>query len=140
MSVYLLDTDTVTLVQAGHTTLLANMRARLDANINISALSIQEQMQGWLGRLNRLQAPPQMAAWYDRFVHYLFPIWKRFTILPFTEPAIRRFEHLKSLRLNVGPMDLRIAAVALENGLIVVTRNRRDFGRVPGLVSDDWSV
>lgn len=70
----------------------------------------------------------------------MFPVWKRHPLLSFPEPAILRFENLRSLRLNVGLLDLRIAAVALENGLTVVTRNRRDFGRVPGLATEDWSV
>jgi tRNA(fMet)-specific endonuclease VapC len=54
--------------------------------------------------------------------------------------AIARFDLLRSLRLNIGRMDSRLAALALDAKLIVVTRNTRDFGRVPGLQTEDWTV
>ena len=50
-----------------------------------------------------------------------------------------RFDQLVKLKLNVGSMDLKIAATALELGAIVVTQNVRDFRRVPGLLWDDWT-
>ncbi len=43
------------------------------------------------------------------------------------------------MNLNVRKMDLRIAAVVLEYGGVLVTRNVRDFQRVPGLPIEDWS-
>lgn len=140
MSTYLLDTDTITLIQFGHATAVRRLSAHADADVALSAVSFQEQMRGWLSRLNQLTAPSQQADWYDRLVARMFPLWRRYPLLPFSLPAIQRFQQLRSLRLNVGLMDLRLAAVALENNLTVVTRNVRDFGRVPGLQLEDWSV
>ena len=140
MSLFLLDTDTLSLVQQGHTTVLQRVNSHPTADISLCAISIQEQMQGFQAALTRARNHQQIASAYDMLVTRLLPVWSRFSVLSFSEPAILRFEHLRSLRLNVGLMDLRIAAIGLENGLTVVTRNQRDFGRVPGLRIEDWSV
>lgn len=140
MSRFLLDTDTITLIQYGHAGLVQRVANHPSTDIAISALSIQEQMRGWLARVSRLLDPRHLADWYDFLAKRMFPVWQRHELLGFPEAAISRFEHLKTLRLNICLMDLRIAAVALDDGLTVATRNLRDFGRVPGLVTEDWSV
>ena len=38
----------------------------------------------------------------------------------------------------LGPMDLLIAATALEFGVTLVSPNIREFGSVPGLRVEDW--
>lgn len=47
--------------------------------------------------------------------------------------------HLESNGQVIGPYDLLIAAQALEHGMMVVTRNVREFARMPGLKIDDWN-
>ena len=139
MSGFLLDTDTLTLAQFGHAVVIANLASHSTSDVALPVISLQEQMRGWLSRLPRLTTPPQLRDWYDRLVDRMFPVWRRYPILSFTEPAILRFEQLRALKLNIGLMDLRIAASALENKSTVVTRNQRDFGRGPALPIDDWS-
>jgi tRNA(fMet)-specific endonuclease VapC len=39
---------------------------------------------------------------------------------------------------GIGPMDTMIAAQALRMGATVITRNVREFGRVPGLKVENW--
>jgi tRNA(fMet)-specific endonuclease VapC len=46
--------------------------------------------------------------------------------------------HLATMGKPIGPNDLMIAAIALANGLILVTHNMAEFARVPGLQCDDW--
>ncbi len=42
--------------------------------------------------------------------------------------------------VNGAVVVTRNAAIALVNGAVVVTRNYRDFSQVPGLKIEDWST
>jgi tRNA(fMet)-specific endonuclease VapC len=62
---------------------------------------------------------------------------------PITPAVAETYGHLKAeleaQGLNLGDNDLWIAATALTDGLILVTRDRI-FTRVPGLLVEDWTV
>ena len=65
-----------------------------------------------------------------------------FDLLPFDLDAAEayarsRFE-LERIGRPIGERDLLIASIALARGLTVVTHNTSEFGRVPGLTSEDW--
>jgi tRNA(fMet)-specific endonuclease VapC len=40
----------------------------------------------------------------------------------------------------IGPYDVLIAAQARRRGIALVTANRREFDRVPGLIVTDWAA
>lgn len=102
-------------------------------------MTVDEQLTGWYTLTRQARRPEDIAPAYARLGEAVVRL-ARWHILPYTEPAIARVAQLKALRLNVRLMDLRIAAIALESGAVVLTRNRRDFERVPGLTIEDWSV
>lgn len=63
-------------------------------------------------------------------------------VLPFEAPADRVYGMLRAQAEQtgqpIGGNDLLIAAQAMTLGLIVVTDNMREFGRVEGLVCENW--
>jgi tRNA(fMet)-specific endonuclease VapC len=61
-------------------------------------------------------------------------------VLPFNAKASAAFGGFVAQRVRIATMDLRIAAIALSETLTLVTRNSRDFGKVPGLILEDWTI
>jgi tRNA(fMet)-specific endonuclease VapC len=53
---------------------------------------------------------------------------------------VQTFQRLRKTYPRLGAMDLKIAAIGLETQSIVLTRNRRDFGKLEGLVIEDWTI
>lgn len=66
------------------------------------------------------------------------------TVLPLDAPSDRHYADLRTelerAGTPIGAHDLMIAAHARSRGLTLVTRNLREFERVPGLHVEDWSA
>lgn len=140
MSLYILDTDILTLLQDGDPLVKQRVESHLKQEIAITIISAEEQLTGWYTKIRRSHTPTTLAQAYERLTRNVCYLAQLPTILTFSEPAILRFEQLKSLKLNVPGNDLRIAAITLEQSGTLVTRNLRDFQRVPNLVVEDWSI
>ncbi len=139
MSLYVLDTDVLTLLTNGDPVVRRRVAEHDPGDVVITVISVEEQLTGWYTALRRAKRRQALAKAYGELATATKAL-SGLPILSFPEPAILRYERLQALRLNVGKMDLRIAAIALENGGIVVTRNLRDFQRVPGLTIENWAT
>jgi tRNA(fMet)-specific endonuclease VapC len=134
----LLDTDTLTLYQRGHPAVSHRVTAAHADDLFVAVISVEEQLTGWYTRLRKAKKPPELAAIYDRMTQAI-RFLTRFEIVSFTEPAIARYEALRKTHRGMGKNDLRIAAIALETGMTIVSRNLRDFRQISGLTVKDWS-
>jgi tRNA(fMet)-specific endonuclease VapC len=139
MSLYVLDTDILTLYRNGHALITQRIEADPSPDLAITVMSVEEQLSGWYTMLRQVTQPPDLARAYHELAEST-QFLGGWDILSFTEPAIARYDRLAAMKLNVRKMDLRIAAITLEHGGILVTRNLRDFRRVPNLIVEDWSV
>jgi tRNA(fMet)-specific endonuclease VapC len=72
------------------------------------------------------------------------PLLRPYHSLPFDDIAADAHagirHHLETLGTPIGPYDLQIAAIATTNGCTLVTHNTSEFGRVPGLLLEDWEL
>ncbi len=138
MDLYVLDTDILTLFERGSETVLARVEQYDPVQIAISVVTFEEQLSGWYAQVRQAKDSDRLAWAYGRLadsVRFL----SRMRILEYDVSAIARYDALKRRRLNVRKMDLQIAATVLERDATLVTRNVRDFKRVPGLCIQDWS-
>jgi tRNA(fMet)-specific endonuclease VapC len=138
MSLYVLDTDILTLFQAGHATVVQRVQQCPPQRLAVSVISVDELLTGWYTKVRRAKKRDQLARAYQRLADTVVFLCQ-FQVLAFPKSAIVRYEQLRATHRGLGKNDLRIAAIALEEGATVVTRNVRDFGQISGLQVEDWS-
>ncbi len=69
-------------------------------------------------------------------------VWPNVKVLPFDDKAAQTYGKLRALLEKAGTPtsepDLRIASIALSNGMTLITGNERHFSRIPSLQIENW--
>ena len=132
---YLLDTDILSnLLRRAPSTALVTMLASIPPEQQFtSSITLGEMVYG----AYRLQEGA--GALLQRLEETLLA---HLPVLPFDASAARRYgevrAELERRGTPIGDADLRIASIALDRDLTVVTGNVRHFQKVPGLAVDNW--
>jgi tRNA(fMet)-specific endonuclease VapC len=142
MTRWILDTDHVSLLLEGNDRIYQQTQ-REGRLVSTSIVTVQEVFNGWVSRINArasLQNPVPLYTKLWSAVEY----FKGVPIGNYDEAAHQVYQQLlrdhPPLRKNQLQKDMRIAAIALSLDATVVTRNRKDFGLVPGLSIVDWTI
>lgn len=141
MSEYILDTDHVTLFQQGFPNVLERVNANRP-NIGVTIITVQEQVRGRFNVIKRALQTGQshrVALAYANLRETL-QYFCSIEIIDLSESAYDLYTQLRRQGIRIGTQDLLIAAIVLSEKAILVTRNQRDFAKVPDLVFEDWTL
>jgi tRNA(fMet)-specific endonuclease VapC len=141
MSLWVLDTDHVSLFLRGNPRVIARLSERPLQTVT-TIITVQEVFNGWVGELNQRDNTPELLLSKYRELSLAVELFRKVPVLEFDRGAFESYERLLRgevlLRKRRLQQDVRIAAIALSRNAIVVTRNQRDFALVPGLVLENW--
>jgi tRNA(fMet)-specific endonuclease VapC len=126
---FLLDSNAVIALLKGHAGFLARLRQYQPADFGIPAIVAHELFYG----AYKGQRTPENLARIEGLA---------FEVLEFDREDARAAGELRAkLALAgtpIGPYDVLIAGQAVARALILITHNRGEFQRVPGLQMEDW--
>jgi tRNA(fMet)-specific endonuclease VapC len=141
--VILLDTDVFTIVQHGVGEAYGRLASRMAGvhpePVCVTLVSFEEQVRGWLAYLSAARTSMKRIQGYSRLATMLRHYCAN-AVVEFDARADAEFERLTKAKVRIGTLDLRIAAIALVHNALLVSRNLRDFRKVPGLRVEDWTV
>lgn len=139
MSLWILDTDHVSLFQQRHPLVTQRVSAIAPEEIAITIITAEEQLRGRLNAIRRASSIDEITSAYVRLRDTLDDL-SGINLLDFNQAAYTYYAQLIRQRIRIGTQDLRIAAIVLSVKGTLVTRNQRDFAKVPGLIFEDWTI
>ena len=129
---YMLDTNVcIDLIHGKRQGVIGKIREHMADGLCISSITLAELEHG-VGKSARREQ--------NRVA--LIKMLTIFKIIPFDDAAAEEYGRIRAdlerRSLQIGPLDLLIAAHAKSEELVLVTNNIREFERVKGLAVEDW--
>ena len=130
---YLLDTNVcIFIIKNRPEGVRARFQTLRPGEVGVSAVTEAELLHGAY-KSERVEY--NLAAYHD--------FSAQMAVIPFdpqvTDAYGRIRSELERAGKPIGLLDFQIAATAVAHGLILVTNNVGEFGRVPGLTLEDWT-
>lgn len=135
-----LDTDHLSVLKYHDSPLSRMLERKLDAArepIFTTIVSVEEQLRGWLSFIKSQSHVTRLVVAY-RELEIALQFTHGFRIVPFDLASAENFAALKRQRIRIGTQDLKIAAMVLANDAVLLSRNLKDFSKVPGLKVQNW--
>jgi tRNA(fMet)-specific endonuclease VapC len=138
MSLFVLDTDMLKLLEEAHPVVSKKVGSVPTSDLAVTLATVEEKLTGRYTLIRRAKKPDQLIHAYHRLTGAI-NLLKPLRIFEVSKPAFERYQSLNAKKLGISKMDLLIAAIVLDAAATLVTRNLSDFSKVPGLTCVDWS-
>ena len=139
MTLWILDTDHISLFQTGHPSVTNRIHSIDPMNLAVTIVSLEEQMYGRLNRIRRAKSTDDLTLAYlnlNRTLAY----FKTINVLDFDPESATCYQEMINKKIRIGTQDLKIAAIAKSRSAIIVTRNYHDFNKISDIHIEDWSI
>ena len=134
------DTDVLTGILRGHDALVRRASSIPREQQTVPTIVLEEIFRGRLNAIRKAESGKSSIS-LERSYHLFeltFLKLRHIQMLSFTKEAKEIFEGWKSAKVRVGTKDMQIAATCVAHNTLLITRNRRDFERIPELRVEFW--
>jgi len=136
---YLLDTDTLTHLHAGHPRVVAHLRELADPEVGTTIITTIELLRGRFDFVLKAATGQEILS-AQRLLQRTEELLAQMIVVPFDQAAAGQFDRLRqaSAMRKIGRADLLVASIALAHRATLVTRNVRHFRQILGLIVVNW--
>ncbi len=141
VSLWVLDTDHISELQRRNPRIIERIARISPENLAVTIITIEEQVRGRLDVIRRAEQANNalLIKSYTR-LRETINFFKNLYVLDFDQEAGNYYTELKRQKIRIGTQDLKIASIVLSQQAILVTRNRKDFEKIPDLLIEDWTI